>query len=333
MKKFFITSSVGFIGSYLSEFLLNRGDLVYGIDNFDELYSKEFKENNLAILNKIPNFKFHNIDITNFKSLKKMDNDKANLDGIFHIPGSADVKGNLKEPTKYVKTNILGMFNIYEWIKGYKNVSIVAASSSSVYGKNAVGSFNEYSSEISFPISQYAASKKSIEFFSYIYYSLYGLSITLMRFFTGYGARGRHDMALLRLFIRILNEIPIKLFGDEEVKRDFTYISDIIKGILLPFSNSNGYNIYNIGNSYSYTINDLISKIENCLDKKAKIIYENSALGDIPITYADITNSIMNLNFESNFKLEKGIMLIKDWYDSLDDNYRKILINEEINSK
>ena len=310
MEKILVTGCAGFIGSHTCEFLLKRGNLVYGIDNLNDYYDKKLKEKNLLILNTYSNFIFKLDDICTTTIISEWKPNK-----IIHLASMAGVRYSIQNPLLYQKVNIGGFIHMLEECIKNNVKHIVYASSSSVYGLNTKVPFSE-SDPIEKCNSPYACSKLCMEIYGKLYYQLYKLSNIGLRFFTVYGPRGRPDMAPYLFLNAIKNGDKIKKYGDGTSSRDYTYIDDIVDGIIAALDNKNNIqcDVYNLGNSNPISLNKFIEICENITNKKANIIYYNEQLGDVPHTYADIKKAKKYLNYEPKIKLEDGL---KKFYDSL----------------
>ena len=302
MEKILVTGCAGFIGSHTCEFLLKRGGIVIGIDNLNDYYDVTLKEKNLEILHKYDNFIFKKDNIYTTKIISEFKPDK-----IIHLASMAGVRYSLENPLLYETTNIGGFINILEESRKNNVKHIVYASSSSVYGQNTKLPFSE-SDVIDSCNSPYACSKICMELYAKTYYQLYGLSNIGLRFFTVYGPRGRPDMAPYLFLRSIKNNMTFKKYGDGSSSRDYTYIDDIVNGIISAIDNNNiKCNIYNLGNSTPFTLNKFIEVCEKVTGKPAQFIQCNNQLGDIPHTCADISKAKKDLNYEPKTSLEDGL--------------------------
>ena len=302
MEKILVTGCAGFIGSHTCEFLLKRGGIVIGIDNLNDYYDVTLKEKNLEILHKYDNFIFKKDNIYTTKIISEFKPDK-----IIHLASMAGVRYSLENPLLYETTNIGGFINILEESRKNNVKHIVYASSSSVYGQNTKLPFSE-SDVIDSCNSPYACSKICMELYAKTYYQLYGLSNIGLRFFTVYGPRGRPDMAPYLFLRSIKNNMTFKKYGDGSSSRDYTYIDDIVNGIISAIDNNNiKCNIYNLGNSTPVTLNKFIEVCEKVTGKPAQFIQCNNQLGDIPHTCADISKAKKDLNYEPKTSLEDGL--------------------------
>jgi UDP-glucuronate 4-epimerase len=312
MAKIILTGAAGFIGFHVSKALLERGDEVVGIDNMNEYYDVALKEARLSILEKHENFKFHKLDICDFNTLKTTICD-AKI--IIHLAAQAGVRYSLENPFAYIQSNIVGHLNILEvcrQISGFEK--LIYASSSSVYGRNANIPFS-VSDTVNKPSSLYAATKLSDELMTETYNHLYGLNAIGLRFFTVYGEYGRPDMAPFKFTKAILEGQAIEVYNNGDLKRDFTYIDDIVSGVLGALDNNiDGHKIYNLGNSDPVMLNDFISVIEKYTGKIANKNMLPMQMGDVYETYANIDESRADLGYSPKTSIDVGMKKTVDWY-------------------
>ena len=302
--KILVTGCSGFIGSHLCEELLKLNNIVFGIDNMNNYYSIEQKQKNLDILNKYVNFYFINEDIIYTDQINKIKPDK-----VVHLAALAGVRLSLEKPKDYFDINVKGFINIIEQCKNL-DITLIYASSSSVYGSNKKIPFNE-NDTINNIESPYACSKKCKENIAQMYSNIYNLQTIGLRFFTVYGPRGRPDMAPYKFIKNILDNKEILKFGDGTSARDYTYISDIISGILSVINKNvfdNKFKIYNLGNNTPIKLNTFIEICEKVTNKNAIIINKEKQKGDVDITYADISLAQKELNYNPKIKLEEGLL-------------------------
>lgn len=310
---YLITGGAGFIGSHLSERLLSEGHEILCIDNFNDYYDPKIKEKNLKVSQDYNNFRLIPGDILDEELLDKIFRQNQ-FDGIIHLAARAGVRPSVLQPKLYEEVNIRGTLNLLEQAKNKNIKKIILASSSSVYGNNKKVPFSE-SDPVDNPISPYAATKKACELIAYTYSTLYDISISCLRFFTVYGPRQRPDMAIHKFTKLIASGEEIPVFGDGKVKRDFTYYSDIIDGLVRSIDRCNGYNIYNLGESQVIELMDLVSLIEKYLGKKAKINWQPRQPGDVEITYADVTKAKNELDYNPKVNIETGIKQFIKWFE------------------
>jgi len=303
IMKILVTGCAGFIGSHTCEFLLKRGDMVLGIDNINDYYDINKKLENLKILEKYNNFVFKKEDICDTTSITNWKPDK-----IIHLASMAGVRYSIENPALYEKVNIGGFINILEQAVKNNVKQLVYASSSSVYGLNKKVPFSE-SDEIKTCNSPYACSKMAMELFARTYYQLYEIKNIGLRFFTVYGPRGRPDMAPYKFLNSIKNGDKFKKYGDGTSSRDYTYIDDIVNGIIAALDNKKNIEceIYNLGNSSPVTLNEFISICEKVSGKTALYDQIEEQLGDVPHTYADISKAKKDLDYEPKINLADGL--------------------------
>jgi len=326
-----ITGAAGFIGFHLATRLLDSGYHVTGVDNLNPYYDVSLKEDRLAILAPHENFEFHKIDLLDKNGLEKIFSNTS-FDVVVNLAAQAGVRYSLTNPDAYVDSNIVGFVNILECCRHNNVKHLVFASSSSVYGANTKMPFSVHDN-VDHPVSLYAASKKSNELMAHTYSHLFQLSCTGLRFFTVYGPWGRPDMALFLFTKAMLAGKPIKVFNHGKMKRDFTYIDDIVEGVVRvmgrlpepnqewsgdapdPGSSYAPYKLYNIGNNNPVKLMEFIAVIENALGKKAKKEFLDLQPGDVPATYADIDDLIKDVGFKPATTIETGIEWFISWYE------------------
>jgi UDP-glucuronate 4-epimerase len=313
-----VTGAAGFIGAAVSQALLARGEQVIGLDNLNDYYEVSLKEARLARLTPQPGFTFRKLDISDRDGVLKLGQEFPQIDRIVHLAAQAGVRYSLINPYAYVQSNVMGqvvMLELARALPGLKH--FVYASSSSVYGANRKTPF-AVGDPVEHPNSLYAATKRADELFGHTYAHLYGTPSTGLRFFTVYGPWGRPDMAPI-LFARAISAgEPIKVFNHGEMWRDFTYIDDIVEGVLRALdrvpANSPPHAVYNLGNHKSEKLLDFIAEIEKALDRKAVMVMQPMQPGDVPATYADIESSRRDLGFEPATPISIGIPKFIDWF-------------------
>ncbi|WP_417040444.1 NAD-dependent epimerase [Cylindrospermopsis raciborskii] len=329
--KILVTGAAGFIGFHLSNYLLNRGDYVVGIDNLNSYYDVSLKQARLVQLephNKL--FSFIPLDLADRERVNNLFA-QYQFDVVVNLAAQAGVRYSIKNPHAYIDSNIIGFTNVLEACRHYGVKHLVFASSSSVYGANTKIPFSTHDN-VDHPISLYAATKKANELMAHTYSHLYELPTTGLRFFTVYGPWGRPDMAYFSFTKAILSGQPIDVFNYGKMKRDFTYIDDIIEGVVrvidtIPQSNPNWvsdipdpgssrapYKIYNIGNNSPVELMHFIEVIEQCLGIKAKKNMLPLQPGDVTITYADVDDLIQDVNFKPDTPIEVGVRQFVKWY-------------------
>ena len=348
--KILITGTAGFIGSHLALKLLKRGDEVVGLDNINDYYDqnvkygrlqrtgiistleegKEIKENELLTSSIYPNYKFIKMNLEDKKSMETLF-ESEKFDAVCNLAAQAGVRYSLTNPQAYVDSNIVGFVNILECCRHYEVKNLSYASSSSVYGLNEALPFST-SHNVDHPISLYAASKKSNELMAHTYSHLFGIQTTGLRFFTVYGPWGRPDMALFLFVKAALEGKTIDVFNNGDMLRDFTYVDDIVEGVTRvidnpsnanenwtgknpdPSTSSAPYKIYNIGNNNPVKLMDFIKAIENKLGKKIDKNMMPIQPGDVPATYADVTDLVENLDYKPETSIQEGIDQFVDWF-------------------
>ena len=306
-----LTGCAGFIGSRTCSLLLDTDNEVIGIDNLnDASYSHKVKEERLQKLIGKERFKFQQIDITNKEDLSALfENNK--FDAVINLAALAGVRASLENPWSFLETNVTGTLNLLELCVKHDVKKFVVASSSSVYGITNRKAKEDDNTDR--PLSQYGATKKTVEVLCYSYHYLYGLDITMLRYFTCYGCSGRPDMSIYRFIEGIRNDKEIEVYGDGTQKRDFTYVDDIVEGTIKAL-NPLGYQIINLGNNNPVELNYIIELIEKELGKKAKIKYSPRNMADVLINYADIRKAKQLLEWEPKVKIEDGIKKMVRWH-------------------
>lgn len=341
MKNFLITGGAGFIGSTVTERLLNRGNKVVVVDNFNDFYDYNRKIRNILEItnnfNKINEFEnlskaekikklVEMVNSENFtlvygdiRDREAMDRVLAenSFDLMFNPAAMAGVRPSLLDPMLYEDVNIRGYMNLLELCKKYGVKKFVQASSSSVYGNNKEVPFKE-TAIVDFAISPYAATKKSCEVMGHVYHNLYNIDMVQLRFFTVYGPKQRPDLAIHKFTKMILEDKPIPFYGDGTTKRDYTYIDDIVDGILKSmsylFNNENVYEIFNLGESHVVSLKEMVETIENALGKKATLDIQTMQPGDVDKTYADISKAKAMIGYEPQTNFAEGIRKFVEWY-------------------
>lgn len=342
--KILVTGAAGFIGFHLVEALVKGGYEVVGIDNINDYYNINLKYARLAESgikrqevesyldfeisgegslpyvqsNKYKNYRFLKLDIINLKGLEELFV-KEKFTHVVNLAAQAGVRYSIENPHAYIQSNVVGFVNLLECCRHNKIEHLLYASSSSVYGANSKVPFSE-EDRVDHPVSLYAATKKSNELMAYTYSHLYNLPTTGLRFFTVYGPWGRPDMAPMLFANAITQGEPIKVFNNGDMQRDFTYIDDIVEGVVrclsvLPAKQPKA-EIFNVGNSKPVNLMEFISTMEDCLGKKAEKIFMPMQDGDVKVTYADTTNLTNRVNYQPNTILKNGILEFTNWYHS-----------------
>lgn len=317
-KTILLTGGAGFIGAHTAKKLIEEKYKVVIIDNLNDYYDRKLKQDRLKILLAGLKFKFYKADISNYKQLEKIFA-KHKFDCICHLAAQAGVRHSLINPWIYEKTNITGMLNLLELAKGNKIKKFIFASSSSVYGGNTKMPFSETDS-VDKPVSFYAATKKSSELLAHAYHSLYGIKVCGLRFFTVYGPWGRPDMAYYKFADLIRKNKPIEIYNFGKMKRDFTYIDDIVSGAVSAIKNDFDFEIINLGNNQPEELGRMIFLLEKYLRMTIKKKYLPMQAGDVVATWADIDKAKKLLNYKPVVSLEEGIKKFIAWYK----NYYRI---------
>jgi len=316
-KRILVTGVAGFIGSHLAEVLLNRGDFVFGMDNFDPFYPEKIKRKNLETSLKHSGFKFYQESILDPKALRLIFEENG-ITHVVHLAAKAGVRPSIAEPLAYQKCNIEGTNNILEAMRHFDVNKLVFASSSSVYGNNKKIPFSE-TDNVDNPISPYAATKKAGELICHTYHHLFGMNIFALRFFTVYGPRQRPEMAIHKFTRAIDRNEPVDVYGFGEPKRDYTYIDDIIQGVLSAIDRVKGYEIINLGESQTILTSDLISEIEEALGKKAIRRDLPMQPGDVIQTFAEVDKAKKLLDYQPSTSISEGLRKFINWYRSEKD--------------
>ena len=318
-KTYLITGGAGFIGFFLSKALLKKGARVIGFDNMNAYYEVSLKEDRLAILKKEEGYTFIKGDLADKEGLQTLFQ-RYRPEIVVNLGAQAGVRYSIDHPDAYMESNIMGFFQLLEACRAFPVEHLVYASSSSVYGANDKIPFST-KDKVDQPVSLYAATKKSNELLAYAYSKLYHIPTTGLRFFTVYGPFGRPDMAYFKFARKIMEDQPIQIYNYGEMYRDFTYIDDIVTGVenLLcnpPALDAKGaaYKIYNIGNNKPEKLLDYIEILEKCLGKEAKKEYLPMQPGDVPRTYADITELMEDFHFKPSTTIEEGLSRFAEWF-------------------
>jgi UDP-glucuronate 4-epimerase len=325
-----VTGAAGFIGFHLSQRLLDAGAAVVGLDNLNPYYSVKLKEDRLALLQAHARFTFARMDLADRAGMARLFSERR-FDVVVNLAAQAGVRYSLQNPQAYIDANIVGFTNILEGCRHQAVPHLVFASSSSVYGANTRMPFSVHHN-VDHPVSLYAATKKANELMAHTYSHLYGLACTGLRFFTVYGPWGRPDMALFLFTDAILNGRPIQVFNHGRMQRDFTYIDDIVEGVVRvmsrrpapnpawsgerpdPGTSYAPYRIYNIGNNHPVALNRFIETIEAVLGQPARREYLDMQPGDVPATYADVDDLAADVGFKPATDLRTGIERFIAWY-------------------
>ncbi len=339
--KVLVTGSAGFIGFFVVQALLKQGHEVIGIDNLNDYYEVELKADRLAFLETFckehqfeDKYQFIKVDLADREAMAKLFAENP-FDRVIHLAAQAGVRYSIENPNAYVDSNLVGFVNVLEGCRAQKTAHLVYASSSSVYGMNSKIPFST-DDRVDYPISLYAATKKSNELMAHSYSHLFDIPTTGLRFFTVYGPWGRPDMAYFSFTKKIMNDEPIDVFNHGQMERDFTYIDDIVEGVVrvmdkLPerqtseFSTAEApYKIYNIGNNQPITLERFINAIESAIGKKAVRNNLPMQAGDVPRTFADISDLTRDVGFKPDTSIEEGINAFVEWYDKRYVEYLRV---------
>lgn len=330
MAKYLVTGAAGFIGAFTARKLLERGDQVVGIDNLNDYYDVRLKESRLDFLQPFPNFRFEKIDIADAPRLKDLFQ-REQPEFVIHLAAQAGVRYSLTNPEAYIQSNLVGFGNILECARHARIRHLTYASSSSVYGANTEMPFSVHHN-VDHPLNLYAASKKSNELMAHSYSHLFGLPTTGLRFFTVYGPYGRPDMALFSFTKAILAGNPIEVFNHGNMKRDFTYVDDIVEGVVRvsgnipagdpnwsgahpdPASSRAPYRVYNIGNNQPVELMHFIGTLEQALGRTAEKVFLPMQTADLPETYAEVSDLVHDVGFSPATPIETGIANFVAWY-------------------
>ena len=328
--KFLVTGAAGFIGFHAARALLERGDEVFGLDNLNAYYDPGLKAARLSILARFANFRFERIDLVDREAIERVF-ERERFPRVVHLAAQAGVRYSTENPHLYVQSNITGFLHIIEGCRDHAVEHLVYASTSSVYGANTHMPFVE-TQNVDHPLTLYAATKKANELMAHSYSSLYGLPTTGLRFFTVYGPWGRPDMALFLFTKNILAGQPIDVFNFGQHQRDFTYVDDIVQGVVgvldqvaqpdpafdpgapNPCTSNAPYRIYNIGNQRPVPLLRYIEVLENCLGRRADKNLLPLQLGDVPDTWADVEALVRDVGYRPATALETGVRRFVDWY-------------------
>ncbi len=328
--KILVTGAAGFIGFHLSRRLLERGDDVVGLDNVNDYYDPTLKEDRLEMLHGFESFDFERIDLADAEGMNDVF-ERHDFDRVVHLAAQAGVRYSLTHPDVYIESNLVGFSHILEGCRHQEVDHLVYASSSSVYGANTSMPFSIHDN-VDHPVSLYAATKKSNELMAHSYASLYDLPVTGLRFFTVYGPWGRPDMALFLFTEAMLDDEPIDVFNHGDMQRDFTYVDDIVEGVVRitdqvaepnpewsgddpdPGTSYAPYRLYNIGNNSPVELMDMIGALEDCLGIEAEKNFMDMQPGDVKATYADVDDLVEDFDYRPDTSIEEGIASFVAWY-------------------
>ena len=312
MANYLVTGAAGFIGARTSELLIRDGHTVVGVDNLNSAYDLRVKEYRLQKLQALPGFSFHKVDISDKTVIDHFKDEK--LDGVINLAAWAGVRASVKNPWVYVETNMIGTLNMLELCRQTGTKKFIIASTSSIYGENPPYPTPETASS-SEPLQPYAASKKGAEAMAHAYHHLYGIDVTVVRFFTVYGPAGRPDLSIFRFVQWISEGRPVKVNGDGQQSRGFTFIDDIARGVILSLKPV-GYEVINLGGHEVITINNLIRLIEDIVGKKAIVQYGPPDPADMRSNWADVSKAGTLLGWEPQYDMRAGIEKLVEWYNA-----------------
>lgn len=312
MAHYLVTGAAGFIGARTSEFLIQDGHTVAGVDNLNDAYDLRVKEYRLRRLKEMPGFTFHRLDISEKSVIDHFKHEQ--FEGVINLAARAGVRASVRDPWVYVESNMIGTLNMLELCRQTGTSKFVMASTSSIYGEDPPYPTPESASS-SEPLQPYAASKKGAEAMAHAYHHLYSIDVSVVRYFTVYGPAGRPDLSIFRFVQWISEERPVRVNGDGEQSRGFTYIDDIARGTILALKPV-GHEIINLGGHEVITINDLVKLIEDIVGKKATVEYGPPDLADMRSNWADITKAGELLGWEPQINLRSGIQRLVEWYNA-----------------
>lgn len=312
MARYLLTGAAGFIAARVAEMLLDDGHTVVGIDNMNDAYDVRMKEYRLRKLQARKGFTFHKLDAADRQALAAIEAGERAFDAVINLAARAGVRASMADPWVYVDTNITGTLNLLELCRQHNVPKFILASTSSIYGADAPLPTPE-TADSSYPLQPYAASKKGAEAMCHAYHHLYGVDVTVVRYFTVYGPAGRPDMVMFRFVKWISEGEPVLLNGDGTQSRGFTYVDDIARGTILALKPL-GYEIVNLGGHESITINDLITMIENLTGNKAQVVQRPFPRADMRTSHADVTKAGEMLGWEPQVSLKEGLARLHAWY-------------------
>jgi UDP-glucuronate 4-epimerase len=321
MSNYLITGAAGFIGARTATMLIEQGHTVVGIDNINDAYDPRIKDYRLKKLQAMQGFKFHQADIADKSSIDLFRNEK--IDGVINLAARAGVRFSVDNPWIFLESNVTGTLNMLEVCRQFGCKKFILASTSSIYGENPIYPTPETASS-SEPMQPYAASKKGAEALAYSYHHLYDIDVTVLRFFTVYGPAGRPDLAIFRFVKWVIEDEPIRINGDGEQSRGFTYIDDITRGIIAALKPM-GYEVINLGGHEVISINGLVTLVEELTGKKANVQYGPPNLADMVMNQADVSKAQELLNWDPQINLRQGIKNLIDWYYAERDWAKDIL--------
>ncbi|MCH7744791.1 MAG: GDP-mannose 4,6-dehydratase [Chloroflexi bacterium] len=306
-----VTGCAGFIASNVCRLLLDEGHTIHGVDNLNDAYDVRLKHWRLEKLEANPNFHFHNMDISDYPAMLSLF-EADTYSSVINLGARAGVRYSVEDPWIYYQSNTIGTLNLLELCRKFEVGKFVLSSTSSAYGADTPRPFNE-DSNTSKPLSPYAASKMAAETLTYTYHHLYGIDCTVLRYFTVYGPAGRPDMVMFIFIQAIAEGRPITVFGDGRQERDFTYVDDIARGTVAALKPV-GYEIINLGSDNPVVLADVITMMEDCLEKKAVIEYAPMHAADVVATWANVDKAESMLGWKAQMSIEEGVRRTVDWY-------------------
>jgi UDP-glucuronate 4-epimerase len=312
MSRYLVTGAAGFIASRVSEMLLEQGHSVVGIDNMNDAYDVRMKEYRLEHLGKMPGFEFHKLDISDRSILEKFKS--IRFEAVINLAARAGVRASTRDPWVFVDTNVTGSLNMLELCRQNEIKKFVLASTSSIYGADPPYPTPE-TADSDHPLQPYAASKKGAEALAHSYHFLYGLDVTVLRYFTVYGPAGRPDLALFRFTQWISEGQPVRVYGTGEQSRGFTYLDDIARGTIAALRPL-GYEVINLGGHQVISINDLVRLLESTIGEKATIVHYPSNPADMHSNWADVGKAGRLLDWHPQISLQDGVRRLVDWYNA-----------------
>ncbi len=312
MARYLVTGAAGFVAAKVCEFLLDDGHAVEAVDNLNSSYDARLKQWRLDRLLKRPGFRFDRLDITDRAALAALWDQAGTLDAVINLAARAGVRQSLEDPWGYLETNVSGALNLLELCRSRGPAHLLQASTSSLYGALARGPCPE-DAEIGRPLSPYAASKRAAEGYCDAYHHLYGLDVTVLRYFTVYGPAGRPDMLLFRLVQWIAEDRPVRIYGDGRQQRDFTYVDDIARGTIAALKVP-GHETFNLGSDRPVALMDAVALVEQLVGRKARLEFHPRLPADVPSTWADISRARNHLGWQPQTPYEDGVRRCVDWY-------------------
>jgi nucleoside-diphosphate-sugar epimerase len=325
MANYLVTGVAGFIAARVAHLLVETGHKVVGVDNLNDAYDVRMKEYRLGQLKQLAGFEFHHIDIADWAAVESLGKFMGKVDAVINLAARAGVRASVENPWIYVNTNVTGTLNLLELCQRHQVPKYILASTSSIYGADAPLPTPETASS-AFPLQAYAASKKGAEAMTHAYHYLYGIDVTVVRFFTVYGPAGRPDMSIFRFIRWIIEGEPIQMFGDGNQSRGFTYIDDIARGVIQALKPLD-YEIINLGGHENITMNELISLMSKLVGKEAVVEYRPEVKADMRANLADVSKAGQLIGWEPTVGLEEGIARTIAWYYDNRDWANRLALN------